>query len=212
MSCSRTQHGGGRSRTPDLSLWSPTLYHWATALPVLNHEKMCIKSRLQRGFFETCSKWSKWQEVSVDIKILSPRGCLSLTCCYIQLLNLEKMFIKSDLEEIFWKVATNDQSDEAFLVASKFECSCISKCVLILNQHILSTQVSDTGPMVLWLWKDQFRFLMLLHEWKLIQHSMLMYFQVCSNSAYPQHSGERYRTIGPLVFRSYWCINCDGSM
>ena len=33
MSCSRTQHGGGRFRTQDLSLWSPTLYHWATALP-----------------------------------------------------------------------------------------------------------------------------------------------------------------------------------
>ena len=28
---------------------------------------------------------------------------------------------------------------------------------------------------------------------------MLLYFQVCSNSAYPQHSGERYRTNGPLV-------------
>ena len=27
-----------------------------------------------------------------------------------------------------------------------------------------------------------------------------MYFQVCSNSAYSQHSGERYRTNGPLVF------------
>ena len=26
-----------------------------------------------------------------------------------------------------------------------------------------------------------------------------MYFQACSNSAYPMHSGERYRTIGPLV-------------
>ena len=33
MSCSRTQHGGGRFRTPDLSLRSRTLYHWATALP-----------------------------------------------------------------------------------------------------------------------------------------------------------------------------------
>ena len=28
-----------------------------------------------------------------------------------------------------------------------------------------------------------------------------MYFQVCSNSTYPQHSGERYRTNGPLVMR-----------
>ena len=27
---------------------------------------------LQRDFFKTCSKWPKWQEVSVDIKILSP--------------------------------------------------------------------------------------------------------------------------------------------
>ena len=35
MSCSRTQHSGGRFRTPDLSLRSPTLYHWATALPKL---------------------------------------------------------------------------------------------------------------------------------------------------------------------------------
>ena len=33
MSCSRTQHSSGRFRTPDLSLRSPTLYHWATALP-----------------------------------------------------------------------------------------------------------------------------------------------------------------------------------
>ena len=27
----------------------------------------------------------------------------------------------------------------------------------------------------------------------------VMYFQVCSNSTYPQHSDERYRTNGPLV-------------
>ena len=33
VSCSRTQQCGGRSRTPDLSLRNPTLYHWATALP-----------------------------------------------------------------------------------------------------------------------------------------------------------------------------------
>ena len=31
---------------------------------------------------------------------------------------------------------------------------------------------------------------------------MLLYFQVCSNSANPQHSGERYRTSGPLVLKS----------
>ena len=40
VSCSRTQHGSGKFGTPDLSLLSPTLYHWATALPqVLNRHK-----------------------------------------------------------------------------------------------------------------------------------------------------------------------------
>ena len=29
---------------------------------------------------------------------------------------------------------------------------------------------------------------------------MLLHFQVCSNSAYHKHSGERYRTNGPLTF------------
>ena len=37
-----------------------------------NPEKKMYKIRLQRDFFETCSKWPKWQVVSVDIKILSP--------------------------------------------------------------------------------------------------------------------------------------------
>ena len=51
----------------------------------------------------------------------------------------------------------------------------------------------------LFLWQGQICFLMLLHGWKLIQHWVLMYFQVCFNSTYPQHSGERYRTNGPVV-------------
>ena len=33
----------------------------------------------------------------------------------------------------------------------------------------------------------------------MIQH-IVIYFQACSYSAYPMHSGERYRTNGPLVF------------
>ena len=36
-------------------------------------KKKLYKIRLQRDVFETCSKWPKWQEVSVDIKIFSPR-------------------------------------------------------------------------------------------------------------------------------------------
>ena len=43
-------------------------------------------------------------------------------------------------------------------------------------------------------------FPMLLYGWQLIEHWVILYFQVCSNSAYPQHSGERYWTNGPLVW------------
>ena len=49
------------------------------------------------------------------------------------------------------------------------------------------------------LWQGQICFLMLLYGWQLIQHRVLMYLQVYSNSAYPQHSGEQYRTNCPLV-------------
>ena len=56
----------------------------------------------------------------------------------------------------------------------------------------------------LFLWQGQICFWMLLHGWKLIQHWVLMYFQVCSNSTYPQHSGERYRTNGPLVYQIFF--------
>ena len=41
------------------------------------------KIRLQRHLFETCNKWMKWQDISVDIKILSPGGCLPLPWGYI---------------------------------------------------------------------------------------------------------------------------------
>ena len=48
----------------------------------------------------------------VDIKNLTPRGCLSLPRGYIH--------IKSDFKENFLKLATNMQSDTAILLISKF--------------------------------------------------------------------------------------------
>ena len=48
-------------------------------------------------------------------------------------------------------------------------------------------------------------FLMLLYGWQLIEHWVLLYFQVCSYSAYPQHSGEPYRTNGLLVI-TCWLV------
>ena len=57
--------------------------------------KMCIKS----DFKENCLKFVANDRS--DIKILSPGGCLPLTCGYIHLSNHEKMCIKSEVEEIF---------------------------------------------------------------------------------------------------------------
>ena len=58
VSCSRTQHGGGRSRTPDLSLRSPTLYHWATALP-FNKNGTVHQTPLKLEM--ESSTWSGWK-------------------------------------------------------------------------------------------------------------------------------------------------------
>ena len=118
-------------------------------------KKNCIKSDC-RHLFETCNKWTKWQDISVDIKTPSPGGCLPLPWGYIHVLNhfffflykirLWKDFfetcnkwmkwqdvsvniktlslwgchIKADLKEIFSKLATNDLSDKMFLLTSKF--------------------------------------------------------------------------------------------
>ena len=63
---------------------------------------------------ESHLKWQKLtiNEQNVDIKILSPRGCLSLPLGYIHK-NMKKIYIISDFKEIFFKLATNGQSDKA---------------------------------------------------------------------------------------------------
>ena len=70
---------------------------------VLNHEKKLYKIRLQRHCFETCNKWMKWQDISVDIKTLSPGGCLPLPRGCIHVLNHEKNCIKSDFKRDFFE-------------------------------------------------------------------------------------------------------------
>ena len=69
-------------------------------------------------FFETGNKWVKWQGLSVDIKMLSPGGCLFLPRGYVHVLNHKKKNIK--LQRDFFKLATNDRSDKMFLLTSKF--------------------------------------------------------------------------------------------
>ena len=86
---------------------SPTTTHNKTAL---SH-----KIRLQRYFFETCNKWAKLQGLSVDIRILSKKGCLPLPRGYIHVEKHFKNCIKSEFKEL----ATNGQSGKSFLLTKK---------------------------------------------------------------------------------------------
>ena len=89
--------------------WHQNFVPWGLSTPALGLYT-CTKSwkklneiGLQRDFCETCNKWTKWhQNLS--------RGCLSMTCGYMHLLNHEKMCIKSEVEEILFELATNDHS------------------------------------------------------------------------------------------------------
>ena len=82
--------------------------------------KKLYKIRLQKDFFQTCNKWVKLYGLSVDIKILSPEGCLPLSQGRIHVLNHEKKCIKSDFKVMFLKLATNDRSDKMFLLTTEF--------------------------------------------------------------------------------------------
>ena len=51
---------------------------------------------------ETYSKWPESQKVYVNIKILTPRGCLPLPRGYYMYKNMEKLCIK-DFKDIFFE-------------------------------------------------------------------------------------------------------------
>ena len=61
----------------------------------------------------------KWQDISVDVKTLSPGGCLPCPGA-IYMHKIMKKSIQSDFKEMFLKLATNDRSDKRFLLTSKF--------------------------------------------------------------------------------------------
>ena len=68
------------------------------SLMLLNGRKVkqwIFQKLLSSMWFETGNRWLKWQEVSVDLKTLSPGGCMPLPRGYIHVLNHEKKCIKS---------------------------------------------------------------------------------------------------------------------
>ena len=103
--------------------WHQNFVPWGLSGPCPG-QYTCIKSwkklykiRLQRHFFETCNKWPKWQDGSVDIKTLSPGGCLPLPWGYIKSL---KKCIKADFKEIFWNLQQMNEVARRFCLHQNF--------------------------------------------------------------------------------------------
>ena len=61
----------------------------------------------------------KWQDNCVDIKTLSPWGCLPLPRP-IYMYKIMKKLYKIRPQRAFLKLSTNDQSDKMFLLTYKF--------------------------------------------------------------------------------------------
>ena len=83
--------------------------------------KNVYKIRFQRDHFETCNIWAKRKGLPVVIKFLSQWfdcPCLGLYTCVKN--THKKNGKKSDFKEIYFKLATNGQSDKEFLLTSKF--------------------------------------------------------------------------------------------
>ena len=127
----------------------------------IKSRKKLYKIRLQRDFFWNLQQMTEVTRGFCWHKNFVPWDCLPLPCGHIHLLNHEKMYIKSEVEEILFKLATNDYSDEPSCWHQKFGPNGLSahaqgamfKLRFLNNRWfkpILSTQESDTGPMVLW--------------------------------------------------------------
>ena len=105
--------------------WHQNFVPWGLSVPTLGLYT-CIKSwkkmykiRLQRDSFETCNKWPKWQDVPVDIKISSPRGCQPLRWGYIHVKSWKKLY-KIRLKRDFFKTCSKWPKWQEVLLTSKF--------------------------------------------------------------------------------------------
>ena len=90
--------------------WHQNFVPWVLSAPTLglytcikSWKKKMYKIRLWKHCFETCNKWMKWQDISVDIKTLSPGGCLPLPRVYIHVLNHEKKMYKIRYQRDFFE-------------------------------------------------------------------------------------------------------------
>ena len=104
------------------------------------------KIRLQRYFFETCNLLEKWQGFSVDIRILSTKGCLPLPWGYIHVENIKKCVWNHNSKKFVWNLQQMVEVMRAFCWHQKFVpkgfsalasglCTCIKSFKMCLKSY-----------------------------------------------------------------------------
>ena len=131
-------------------------------------------------------------DLSACIKKIVPKGCLVLPLGFIYIYEIKQNIIwNNEAKGIFLELVQHNGNNKSFEMQPKLVPSW-------LYAHALGLFSNDDPGLILTIFMTGSNlFLMLLYGWQLIEHWVLLYFQVCSNSAYPQHSGEQYR---PMVF------------
>ena len=160
----------------------------------LNEYMKLYEYQRSRPFIDLCPR-----SLRLNIfKLLLLRNRRPIECnfymeppCAVRNENLFKCFRSHDHVYIWWKTSNIFFFGTKRLMTLKLG---IQHWVLECYQCFHMMVMGWPWP---FLWQSQICFRMLLHGRKFIQHWVLLYFQVCSNSAYPQHS--QVSDTGPVV-------------
>ena len=168
----------------------------------------CLNCRFLRNYWSLLEV-STYCQINVNITIYdNPRSRSFIDLCPTSLrFNIFKLFFLKTHQAIeakfHMKPPWNVGNKNLFQCSRWYDQDLLLRMTMNLIYSIGYSSTSRVVQMTTLDWPWPFHdskscFPMPLHGWKLIQH-IFMYFQACSNSAYPQHSGERHRTIGPLI-------------
>ena len=173
--------------------------------------KIMYKIRLQRYFFETCNKWAKWQGFSVDIRILSTKGCLPLPTGTIHVEKHKKMCTKSEFKGVCLKLATNGRSDKGFLLTSNVcpqgvFCPCsgaIYMYKIIKNVYEIRFRRDHFETCNIWAKRKGLSVVINICPQRVVCPCPLAIYMYKSIKIYARIRCQVsvYRTTGPLVFR-----------
>ena len=100
------------------------------------------RTRFWRDHFETCNIWAKRKCLWVVFKILSPVDCLPLPRAIYIWWNMKKMYLKLYFRAIFFKPATNGQSDKGLLLRLKVVPKWLSALTSGLYTYIKSLKMA----------------------------------------------------------------------